>query len=78
MRMCYKKLFKILIDRNMYKKDLAQAIGLSTVTLTKLSKGQNVNTSILIRICKELNVDLHDICELVPDDVPVHPKEQLF
>ena len=70
--MCYKKLWKILIDRNMYKKDLANACGLSTVTITKLSKGMNVNTNILIRICAELKVDLHDICELEHGDMDAH------
>ena len=68
MRLCYKKLWKILIDRNMYKKDLANAVGLSTVTMTRITKGLGVNTNILMRICKELDVDLFDICEMVRDD----------
>ena len=68
MRLCYKKLWKILIDRNMYKKDLANAVGLSTVTMTRITKGMGVNTNILMRICKELDVDLFDICEMVRDD----------
>ena len=68
MRLSYKKLWKILIDRDMYKKDLGNACGLSTVTMTKLSKGLGVNTNILVRICKELNCDISDICEIVLDE----------
>ena len=75
MRMCYKKLWKILIDRNMYKKDLANAVGLSTVTMTRITKGLGVNTNILIRICKELDVDLFDICEMVRDDEIAYPQD---
>jgi len=52
----------------MYKKDLANAVGLSTVTMTRITKGLGVNTNILMRICKELDVDLFDICEMVRDD----------
>ena len=67
MRLSYKKLWKILIDRDMYKKDLSNACGLSTVTMTKLSKGLGVSTNILVRICRELNCDISDICEIVSD-----------
>jgi DNA-binding Xre family transcriptional regulator len=52
----------------MYKKDLSIACGLSTVTMTKLSKGLGVNTNILVRICKELKCDISEICEIVSDE----------
>jgi len=68
LKMCYKKLWKILIDKDMYKKDLREACGLSTVTMTKLSKGMGVNTDILLRICTELQCDISDICEAVVED----------
>ena len=68
LKICYKKLWKILIDKDMYKKDLREACGLSTVTMTKLSKCMSVNTDILLRICKELQCDISDICEIISDD----------
>lgn len=68
MKMSYKKLWKMLIDRDMYKKDLRAACGLSTITMTRLSKGENVGTDILVRICRELKCDIADICEIVSDE----------
>jgi len=68
LKMCYKKLWKILIDKNMYKKDLAAACGFSTSTMTKLSKGLSVNTDILLRICTEFKCDISDICEVIDGD----------
>lgn len=63
MALCYKKLFKLLIDRDMKKKDLCQAAGISTASLTKLVKGQNVNTDILGKVCDALQCDIGDIAE---------------
>ena len=68
MKLSFKKLWKLLIDKDMYKKDLALACGLSTSTMTKMTKDLGVNTNILVRICTELNCDISDICELVPDE----------
>lgn len=51
MRISYKKLWKLLIDRDMMKKDLAKSAGISTASIAKLGRNENVNTDILLRIC---------------------------
>jgi len=61
----YNQLWKLLIDRGMTKQDLRKMTGLSSASIAKLGKGQNVNTDVLIRICNALNCDLHDIVETV-------------
>ncbi|MDR2090657.1 MAG: helix-turn-helix transcriptional regulator [Clostridiales bacterium] len=63
----YKKLWKILIDKDMKKKDLQTATGVSWASITKLSKGKNVSMNVLIKICKVLECDVGDIMELLPD-----------
>lgn len=68
MAVSYKKLWKLLIDKNMKKKDLRAASGISTTTLAKLGKDENVSTEILLKICAALNCDVGDIMEMVPDD----------
>lgn len=68
MKISYKKLWKLLIDKEINKKTLAQMANISGSTLTKLSKGECVNTDMLVRICTALKCDLHDIVELVPDE----------
>lgn len=67
MAVSYKKLWKILIDKDMKKKDLQAAAGVSWASITKLSKGENVSMNILIKICKVLECDIGDIMELLPD-----------
>ena len=56
-----------MIDKDMKKKDLQAAAGVSWASITKLSKGENVSMDILIRICKVLECDIGDIMELLPD-----------
>lgn len=68
MAVSYKKLWKLLIDKNMKKKDLRSASGISTTTLAKLGKDENVSTEILSKICTALNCDVGDVMEMVPDD----------
>lgn len=63
----YKKLWKLLIDKDMVRRDLREACGLSTASMSKLTKGQNINTDILVRICDELHCDISDICEIIHD-----------
>ena len=64
----YKKLFKLLIDREMKKKDLAEAAGISIATITKMGKdGAVVSSDILVRICTALNCTMDDIMEIVPE-----------
>ena len=69
MAVSYKKLWKLLIDRNMKKKDLRTAANISTTTLARLGKVENVSTEILSKICTALNCDVGDIMEMVPDDI---------
>ena len=68
MKVSFKKLFKLLIDRDMKKNELAAAANLSANTIAKLSKNESVSLDVLIRICTALNVEFGDIMELVPDD----------
>lgn len=64
----YKKLWKLLIDREMKKQELAQAAGISTATLTKMNKdGADIQIYVLVNICAALNCNLDDIVEIVPD-----------
>lgn len=67
MAVSYKKLWKLLIDRDMMKKDLAAAADISNYTISKMSKGENVTVEILGRICKALNCQVDDIMEFIPD-----------
>lgn len=60
----YKKLWKLLIDRNMTKGDLKTKTGISTASIAKLGKGENITTGVLIKICEGLNCDLTDIMDL--------------
>lgn len=68
----YKKLWKLLIDKNMSRRDLKTASGVSTASIAKLGKGENITTGVLIKICEGLNCDLIDIMELV-DKVEQNP-----
>lgn len=61
----YNKLWKLLIDKNMSKAELRELAGISSSTLNKLSKGQNVNTSSLLKICEAIDVKLEDIVETI-------------
>ena len=67
MSVSYKKLWKLLIDKDMLKKDLRTMTGVSTTTVSRLSKDENVSTEILSKICAALNCDVGDIMEFVPD-----------
>ena len=67
MGISYKKLWKLLIDKNMKKKDLRTVTGISTTTLAKLGKDENVSTDILAKICRALECDVGDIMEMVND-----------
>lgn len=65
MEISYKKLWKLLIDRDMLKKDLAQLAGISTASIAKLGRNENVNTDILLKICTAMNCEISDIMEIV-------------
>lgn len=70
MHVTYKKLFKLLIDREMNRQDLKKLCGVSSASVAKLGKGENITTDVLVRICTGLHCKLEDIMELVEDDVP--------
>lgn len=69
MKMSYKKLWKLLIDRDMKKSDLRKAAGISSSSLAKLGKDENVTTDVLLRICEALDCSINDIMETLPDEV---------
>jgi DNA-binding Xre family transcriptional regulator len=64
MKISYKKLWKLLIDRDMMKKDLAEKAGVSNASIAKLGRNENVNTDILLRICVALGCEISDILKL--------------
>lgn len=68
MRFSYNKLFKLLIDKNIKKKELCEMAEISATSIAKLGNGGNVNTEILWKICNALNCDVGDIMEFVRDD----------
>lgn len=64
MKISYNKLWHLMLDKKMNKADLKRATGISTASIAKLGKGENVTTDILVKICKALNCELNDIMEL--------------
>lgn len=68
MGLSYKKLWKLLIDKNITKTELCDRTGISRTTLTKLNNGENVNTEILERICAFLLCDISEIVEYESED----------
>ena len=69
MAVSYKKLWKLLIDKEMKKKDLVAASGISTTSMSKLGRNENVTTDVLVKVCKALQCDIGDIMELLPDEI---------
>ncbi|MBU0279142.1 MULTISPECIES: helix-turn-helix transcriptional regulator [unclassified Gemella] len=65
----YNGLWKILIDKNMKKKDLIETIGISPTTISKMTRGEAISLSVLGKICKSLNVDIGDVVNLIKTDV---------
>ena len=65
----YKKLFKILIDREMKSKELAQLANVSPATIAKMKNdGATISSDVLVKICTALNCSIDDIMEIVPDN----------
>ena len=67
MRISYNKLWKMLIDKNMKKSDLKEKAGISSASIAKLGKGDNITTDVLLRICEAMECPLDDIMETVED-----------
>ncbi len=63
----YKRLWKLLIDRDLKKKDLCQMANISTYTIGKMNRGDNITTDVLGRICKALGCSIEEIMEFIPD-----------
>ena len=68
MAVSYKKLWILLIEKDMKKTDLRIQSGISTGALAKLGKNENVNTEVLAKICKALDCKIEDIMEMIPDE----------
>ena len=68
MKMCYKKLWKLLIEKDLKKKDLQALAGISSASITKMGKNENINTDILVKICDALKCDVADIMEYIPKE----------
>ena len=68
MEVSYKKLWKLLIDKDMKKKDLRATAGISWASVTKLSKGETVSMEVLMKICKALDCNIGDIMDLIPEE----------
>ena len=68
MGVSYKKLWKILIDRDLKKKELAEMANLSSYTINKLNRGENVNIDTLAKICQTLGCTFDDIVEIIPEE----------
>ena len=66
MEICYKRLWKMLIDKDLKKKDLPSIAGISQSSVAKMSRGEPVNMEIILKICTALQCDIGDICEAVP------------
>lgn len=65
MGISYNKLWKLLIDKNMNRQDLKRVSGISTASIAKLGKGENITTDVLLKICKSLDCDISDIMEVI-------------
>ena len=68
MAVSYKKLWKILIDKDMKKKDLCAKAGVSSSSITKMGKNGHVTTEVLLKICTALDCQIEDIMEIVTDN----------
>jgi DNA-binding Xre family transcriptional regulator len=68
-RISYKKLWKLLIDRDISKGEFRRLTGISPATSSKLTRGETINTDIIVRICTALKCDTSDIMEIVPNEI---------
>lgn len=67
MKISYNKLWKMLIDKNMKRKDLMEAAGISSASVAKLGRGDNIQTDVLLRICEALDCTIEDILETIKE-----------
>lgn len=67
MKISYNKLWKILIDKNMKRKDLMEVAGISSASVAKLGRGDNIQTDVLLRVCEALDCTIDDILDTLKD-----------
>ena len=67
MAISYKKLWKLLIDKDMTAVDLRQATGIAPNTMTKLRRDEEVSMTVLVKICTALNANIGDIMDMIPE-----------
>ena len=67
MAVSYNRLFKLMIDRKMRKKDLCELAGVSTSTMSKMGRDEIVSLEVIDRICQKLNCNVEDVLEILPD-----------
>ena len=67
-KISYNKLWKLLIDKNMYRKDLQELTGISAASIAKLGKGGNITTDVLLKICEALDCNVEDIIETIEEE----------
>lgn len=75
MTISYKKLWKLLIDKDLMKKDLQKEAGISWATMTKMSKGEVVSTEVLMKVCKVLHCNVGDIIDFI-EKKPISDAEE--
>ena len=75
MRISYNPLWKMLIDMGMNKKELRELSGISTASMAKLGRGDNITTDVLLRICAALDCQISDILETLPDEEATNSKK---
>ena len=75
MRISYNPLWKMLIDKGMNKKELRELSGISTASMAKLGRGDNITTDVLLRICAALDCQISDILETLPDEKAKNTEE---
>ena len=68
MKISYKKLWIMLVEKEMTKQELRKKLNLATGTMTKLSKGQIVSLTVLLRICEHFNCNIGELCDALPDN----------
>ncbi len=68
MSISYKKLFKLMIDRDLKKKDLREMASIGNSTMTKLANNENVTMEVIAKICSALDCKMDDIVEIIPDE----------
>ena len=77
MAVSYNKLWKLMIDRKLLKKDLTAMAGITTNAMAKMGKNENVSTEVLGRICKVLNCRIEDIMEFIPEETEDGTNEKI-